>query len=269
MPEISKLADIIVAEVDGRSITLGEVSDAVKELPLELQSRPFHEVFPIARGQLIAKLSLVIEATRSGLDNDPAVQRRIRAMTNTILADEYVRQQAAQDITEKALLDRYARELEGKIGPEEMHLRVIVVQKLSDALTILKQLKADADFAKLAERYSTDPSAASGGDVGFVSPVTLMPELANAAMAIPSGQISATPISSRGAWFLLKVEARRPGQPLPFATIREQIMRRMVRDAAPDVVRRALASATVRLFSINGIEEAPSSETKPTNHDNK
>ena len=42
----------------------------------------------------------------------------------------------------------------------------ILVKTETQALDILKQLKAGKDFASLAKKYSTCPSAKRGGDLG-------------------------------------------------------------------------------------------------------
>src|SRR4051794_38704316 len=59
-PSTKKAADTVVAEVDGRSITLGEVADAISSLPLGVQRTPYDELFPVVVDRLIARQALVI-----------------------------------------------------------------------------------------------------------------------------------------------------------------------------------------------------------------
>ncbi len=59
------------------------------------------------------------------------------------------------------------------------------------ARTLLDSIKAGADFALLAKRYSEDPgSAAQGGDLGFVKKGVFFPEFEAAAFALSKNQLS-------------------------------------------------------------------------------
>lgn len=56
---------------------------------------------------------------------------------------------------------------------------------------LLAQIKAGADFAKLAQENSEDPgSAANGGDLGYFGKGKMVPEFENAAFALQVGQVS-------------------------------------------------------------------------------
>ncbi len=56
---------------------------------------------------------------------------------------------------------------------------------------LLDSLKAGADFAELAKKYSEDPgSAVQGGDLGFVKKGVFYPEFESAAFALNDNQIS-------------------------------------------------------------------------------
>ncbi len=65
-----------------------------------------------------------------------------------------------------------------------------------------------ATFEDMARRYSEDGSAASGGDLGWSSPGTTVPEFETAMNAVPLGGISA-PVVSRFGVHLIQVLDRR------------------------------------------------------------
>lgn len=59
------------------------------------------------------------------------------------------------------------------------------------AASILDSIKAGADFAEMAKKYSEDPgSAASGGDLGYVKRGVFYPEFESAAFALGINEIS-------------------------------------------------------------------------------
>ena len=91
---------------------------------------------------------------------------------------------------------------------------------------IVKQLRGGADFAKLVEQYSEDPtSKAAGGDFGVIKAVSEYPaELKTAVFALKPGEIS-EPIRQPTAFYIVRLEekglaahgrsarAHRPGAP--------------------------------------------------------
>lgn len=71
---------------------------------------------------------------------------------------------------------------------------------------IYQRLQQGADFATLANTYSTDPgSRGNGGSLGWVVSGVMVPEFENVMKATPAGQIS-QPFQSQFGWHVLKVD---------------------------------------------------------------
>jgi peptidyl-prolyl cis-trans isomerase SurA len=103
--------------------------------------------------------------------------------------------------------------------PEKVHIYHIYRNpKTSDlakkeyfdkAQLILDSLKAGADFAELAKRYSEDPgSAAQGGDLGFVKRGVFYPEFEAAAFRLQQGELSDVVESPVGFHIIQMLERR-------------------------------------------------------------
>ena len=71
--------DPVVATVDGKPIHLSDLKDAVQLLPENMRSLPPQAMYPMLLDQMIDARALVSEARKSGLDKDPAVQRKVAA----------------------------------------------------------------------------------------------------------------------------------------------------------------------------------------------
>ncbi|HSL89817.1 MAG TPA: peptidylprolyl isomerase [Ignavibacteriaceae bacterium] len=103
--------------------------------------------------------------------------------------------------------------------PEKVHIYHIYRNpKTSDlakkeyfdkAQQILDSIKAGADFAELAKRYSEDPgSAAQGGDLGFVKRGVFYPEFEAAAFRLQQGELSDVVESPVGFHIIQMLERR-------------------------------------------------------------
>jgi peptidyl-prolyl cis-trans isomerase SurA len=85
------------------------------------------------------------------------------------------------------------------------------VKKVSRQLAqaILDSIKAGADFAGLAKKYSEDPgSALQGGDLGFVKRGVFYPEFESAAFSLENGEISNVVESPVGFHIIQLIEKR-------------------------------------------------------------
>jgi peptidyl-prolyl cis-trans isomerase C len=258
--EQAKSAQTVVAEVDGRAITLGDVKDAIADLPPTARNLPFSELYPSIRGQLVRQQALVIRAQRHAVDEDPAVRRKLKAASDRVLISALLEQEISRSITEAALLERYNKDIAGKPGPEEVHVRVIMVPTEQEALAAIGELRGGANFAELAKRVSKDATALAGGDAGFVTIDGLTPEVGPVVFAMAPGQFTAFPVHSVGSWFVLKVEERRQQPTPPFSVVREDLRQAMLREGVSDVVKAALSDVTVREYDIVGKETDQAAE---------
>ena len=81
-------------------------------------------------------------------------------------------------------------------------------QILENANKILTQLRGGASFAGYARQYSEASTAAVGGDLGWVRPEQLPPQLADALRQMPDGAIS-NPIQVPGGYSIIAVQETR------------------------------------------------------------
>ncbi len=121
--------------------------------------------------------------------------------------------------------DRYQR-------PERVKLRAILVRGGTNgtdraaretlAKSVAGKLQAGEDFGDCARRFSEDPSAAKGGDWGWVAVPDLRPELARAIAALGPGQ-SGGVVEMDGDFYLLRIEEREKAGVVPFEDVRSNI----------------------------------------------
>lgn len=249
-PDIA--ATTVVAEVEGASITLGDVREAIAALPPAMAQFSFDEIYPGVLEKLIKEQALAIRARQRGLDQDPEYKRRVRHIQDKELANLFLERETEAAITETAILARYQRDIAGKPGPRELRLRVMMTVTQAQAEDLIARLRAGQDFATLARQNSKDPSAAAGGDLGFATLDRMVPELAGVVTAVPPGQIVPTPVRAGPGWFVIKVEERRDGPSPPFVAVRDRLRDALTREAVDPLAAKAEEGLTIRKYSFTG-----------------
>jgi peptidyl-prolyl cis-trans isomerase SurA len=80
---------------------------------------------------------------------------------------------------------------------------------------LVEQITGGAKFGAVAQQFSQSPSAAQSGDIGWVTPSQLLPELGKALEKMKPGQISYPIRTTAGYYILYLLDSRKLGQPDP------------------------------------------------------
>ncbi|RUL47467.1 peptidylprolyl isomerase [Lysinibacillus antri] len=107
------------------------------------------------------------------------------------------------EVTDKEIEDYYNQ------AKYELKARHILVADQETANTVVAKLKAGGDFAALAKEYSTDTSNASnGGDLGWFTVGTMVPEFNDAAYALELNKVS-EPVQTQFGYHIIEVLDKR------------------------------------------------------------
>jgi len=257
-------ADPVVAKVNGDPIYLSDVQASAQSLPPNLRALPPQTVYPRLLDSMISERVLADAARKAGIDKDPAVQRQVAAATDQVLDNALLTKVVMPTITDQALHARYQAEIAGKPGEEEVHAKHILVDSEQQAKDIIAQLNKGADFAALAKKYSKDPGAADGGDLGFFKKDEMVPAFADAAFALKPGQFTQTPVHTQFGWHVILVVEKRQAPAPTFEQAADQLRQQMVQEGVRKEIAQARAGANVEMFNLNGTpKRATDSATPP------
>jgi len=108
--------------------------------------------------------------------------------------------------------------------PEQVHVRHILLQSDVEAKFVLAKLQRGEPFESLAKQYSQDPgSKEQGGDLGFLSRGSTVPEFEQVAFALRPGQTSSI-VKSQFGYHIIQLIAHTPSQPAELNdAVRKQI----------------------------------------------
>ena len=87
--------------------------------------------------------------------------------------------------------------------------------------------RAAANFEELAKKYSTDGAAAKGGDLGWFSKGSMIPEFEKVAFAMKENQISDI-VKTKFGYHIIKLTGKRPAGERTFDDVKEQIKASML-----------------------------------------
>ncbi len=245
-------ADPVVAKVNGDPIYLSDVRASAQSLPQNLRALPPETVYPRLIDSMISERVLADAARKAGIDKDPAVQRQVAAATDQVLDNALLTKVVMPTVTDQALHARYQAEIAGKPGQVEVHAKHILVDSEDQAKDIIAQLNKGADFATLAKKYSKDPGAADGGDLGFFKKDEMVPAFADAAFALKPGQFTQTPVHTQFGWHVILVIERRQAPAPTFEQAADQLRQQMLQEGVRKEIAQARAAANVETFNMDG-----------------
>lgn len=162
--------------------------------------------------------------------------------------------------TDAELRKRYDASKEDFKRPEAAHILHILIKvdpkatpeqdaaAKAKAESIVAQLRAGADFAKLARENSGDPgSASNGGDMGFVDKGMTVEAFEKAAFSVPLNTISDPIRTPEFGYHIIKVLARREAGYQSFEEARARLAYQAADQMAKDQARDEIARIASRI----------------------
>jgi EpsD family peptidyl-prolyl cis-trans isomerase len=226
----------------------------------------------------VSKRLMLQLAHQSDFEKSPAVQAELEAAKESALFDLYVRDVVASRIVTDADVKKFYDEHPNDFAhPARAKVRAIFVntsthpkdeartilgtvmqrmQQARPAAAVAPQMLVDA-FADEARQHSEHRSAAAGGELGWVTPESVDPKVAEAAFRLQRGTVSGI-IEGEGGLYLLLVEDRQAAGKMEFegakAGIREYLMgtnAQKVMEAVNRATTELRSSSKVTLFPEN------------------
>ena len=222
-PAAAEKASPTLVTVNGKAIT-AQLLDTFLQA---VTGKPAAEATPEQRDALLEQLvnmTLAAQAAeKDGQADSPDVKARLDLLHTQILAEaaseKYVKSHPVSDDEVKAAYDSEVANM-----PKEYKARHILVETKEAADTVIKELQAGGDFAKIAKAKSKDPgSAAKGGDLGWFSAQTMVKPFSEALAKLEKGKTTTEPVQTQYGYHVIQLEdVRSPSAPA-FEEVKEQV----------------------------------------------
>lgn len=240
--------DKVLAKVGEKSITTGDLDQAMKDLAAQFRNFPEAERRARALDSLIDIAVLANRAEAEGMAATPVMKRRLELLRTRALHNGYFQEKIQTTIDDAAMKARFDKEIAGATREKEISARHILVKTEEEAKAIIKELDGGADFVELAKTKSTGPSGPKGGDLGFFGKGRMVPEFEAAAFGLEKGAYTKEPVKTQFGFHIIKVEDSRD-TPLPtFEATKKQIQQVMLAEAYAEAIKKARETVGVEVL---------------------
>ncbi len=191
------------AIVNGKSIPKSQLDKLVQKS----QQPDNPQVRDQAREMLVTRELILQEANNRGVTQKDSVREQLEQSKMGILIaavfEDYIDREGVAEADLKVAYEQ----VKGQFSGKEYHVEHILVEKESDAKAITAQLKAGGNFEQIAKEKSKDPgSAPNGGDLGWVSDKSLVPDFSKVMVQLKKGQTTDKPVKTQYGWHIIKVD---------------------------------------------------------------
>lgn len=159
--------------------------------------------------QLVNLKVLAEQARQQGIARQDDVQAEIQIQRQALLANALVHNYLEQNpVSDQQVEQAYNDQVKG-MDQKEYKARHILVTDKKTAEQMIDKLDHGADFAALAKKTSTGPSAKSGGELGWFSPSDMVKPFAQAVEKLKKGKYTKQPVKTQFGWHVILLEDTR------------------------------------------------------------
>lgn len=214
----------VLATVNGVPITNDMFRAYVRSLAGGQEPQLDAQKHQLVMNRLIDMEVLSQQAQKSGLEKDPKVVADLNIQRTGLLAQQMVQQFLAQHpVTDDQIKAEYAQRIKAMPGTQ-YRARHILVASEQQAKDIINQLNHGGDFAKLAQKYSSDGSKNQGGELGWFSPDQMVPAFSQTVAQLKKGEYTKQPVHTQFGWHVIQLEDTRSTPPPSLDSVHDQLV---------------------------------------------
>lgn len=214
----------ILAIVNGLQIKESDVEDVINRLP---QDRRAYVDNPTGREQLLQQIIsfelMYLHGKEQGIENSEAYKNQVERLKKEILTQVTIDNVLSKVAVEDQEAKKFYDENEDKfVDMEQVRAKHILVDSEEKAKEVANLIQDGLTFEEAAEKYSSCPSNAQGGDLGFFTRGKMVPEFEDAAFSLKVGEIS-EPVKTQFGYHLVKVEEKKEARNRDYKEVEHMI----------------------------------------------
>ncbi|MEA4825088.1 MAG: peptidyl-prolyl cis-trans isomerase [Clostridium sp.] len=214
----------VLAKVNGREITEADIQLAVQKFPREKQSFLLSEQGKQQLLEQLVSFELYYNYGKEvGMENLEEFKERLAIVEREILTQMAIEKVINEvEVTDKEVEEYYEANKEMFKTGDTVVASHILVDSEELAKEVMVKINGGLAFEEAAEKYSTCPSKAQGGNLGRFGRGQMVPEFEEAAFKIEVGVLS-EPVKTQFGYHLIKVEDKQEASVRPFNEVKDMI----------------------------------------------
>ncbi|MBF0271326.1 MAG: peptidylprolyl isomerase [Magnetococcales bacterium] len=237
-PPLARMGDVVLTVAEFQRL----MNYSNKEVKKQLLGNP--DLLRQKIREALLRKTMVVRAKASKWDERPEVVYLMQRAKDGLLVEQFLENVAKvpADFPDEALVRKTYQENKDKLqSPPAVNVSQIFLKLEPNADEKSKQeavknaekyvgwiKKGDADFATLARKYSQhQPSAAQGGDMGWVEVNQLLPEVRKALEGMKAGDVGGPVVSGQGL-HVIKLIASREATTRSYEEVRESLVQLLI-----------------------------------------
>ena len=221
--------DKILATVNGQNVTESQLEIAAAQSKIDFKAIT-PEQKKLLTEALINRQLVLGEAIKANYNNDPDIKARVKALTDSYIAANYLATIAEKMNSSEDEMKAYYNKNVVPNVPKEYKARHILVKTEDEAKTLIKEIDSGADFSKLAKEKSTDSGSASkGGDLGWFTEQDMVASFSKAIAGLKKGELAKSPVKSQFGWHVIILDDERSAAAPEFSAVKDEINKILIK----------------------------------------
>lgn len=218
--------ETILASFGEYTISLGEFNQLWEEIPEESKVQLDKSM---VLDQMISEKLLIQEAKNMGLEKDNDVLEQIKKIAEQIIVQTLIEREILNKVkvSDEEVSEYYEQNKDSFTEKEQVHLYNILLKTEEEAQNVLQQLIAGGDFNAITIEKSTGPSAAQGGDLGYLSKGSLIPEIEEVIFALEIEELSEV-VKTDFGFHIFKITDKKPETVIALEEVKEEIIQTLL-----------------------------------------
>jgi len=244
-------AQTVVASVNGKTITLGEMILMKGSLPQQFAQLPDEMLFDGILNQLVQQALLA-----ESIETPPArVAIALKNEQRQLLAAEAIDALLAAQMSEDAIKAAYDAKYANAQPATEWNASHILVETEEAAADLAKQAREGADFAELAKAHSTGPSGPNGGQLGWFGAGMMVPAFEQAVAGMQAEQVS-DPVQTQFGWHVIRLNETRVAAAPDLAEVRPEIEAELQQKLIEEQLAKLAQGANIDQSAAAGLDKS-------------
>ncbi|MEJ2362313.1 MAG: peptidyl-prolyl cis-trans isomerase [Gammaproteobacteria bacterium] len=242
------LASTVVATVNGHKITEKQLDQYIKFREATSRQNLSHDKKAILE-ELVNRYLLMQEAKKKKLDKNKELAYMLKQQQTNLYIQALLRESdVAKPIPESEIKKIYDEKVKNH-KLKEYKIRHILLKSEKAAKDAIAKLDKGANFAELAKKDSTGPSAKEGGELGWINIQQLnkMPNFARAIAELKKGKYTEKPVHTKYGWHVVMLQDKRDAAPPSLKEVRPQIEAALRRERVQQYVKHLRDKAKIQI----------------------